>query len=62
MEKRMNVTTLTITMAAYPNRRVAAIVISVLYRRLTQIGAQNLIVRHPTIHQLLELLYNQPDC
>ena len=41
MEKRMNVTTLTIAMAAYPNGRVAAIVISVLYRRLTQIGAQN---------------------
>ena len=35
MEKRMNVTTLTIAMATYSNRRVAAIVISVLYRVLT---------------------------
>ena len=32
----MNVTTLTIVMAAYSNGRVAAIVISVLYRMLTE--------------------------
>lgn len=36
MEKRMNVTNITIAMAAYPNVRVAAIVISVLYRMLTK--------------------------
>ena len=31
----MNVTTLTIAMAAYSNERVAAIIVKVLYRMLT---------------------------
>lgn len=34
-KKRMNVTTLTVAMAAYSNERVAAFIISVLYRMLT---------------------------
>lgn len=49
----MNVTTLTIVMAAYSNGRVAAIVISVLYRMLTE------KVRYGYASEAFRLVYDE---